>query len=96
MQGEEGVGGPLDRGWVGGPVWTGWRAVTTSRVALAVRVADAGGQGPGRGQVVLDQLGLAHGLPGDDGASGQDQGEQHHDEQTSHVGPPRTILDRRD
>ena len=57
--------------------------------------AGAGEQHPGGGQVLLDQLGLAHGLPGDDGHTGQDQAEQQQDEHTTHDGPLRTILDRR-
>jgi hypothetical protein len=57
--------------------------------------AGAGEQRPGGGQVLLDQLGLGHGLPGDDGPAGQDQAEQQQDEHTTHDGPLRTILDRR-
>jgi len=52
-----------------------------SLVELAgLEAAGAGQQGSGCGQVVLDQLGLPHGLPGDDGSSGQDQGEHQHHE----------------
>ena len=57
--------------------------------------AGPGEQGPGGGQVLLDQPGLAHGLPGDSGRAGQDQDEQHQDEQTTHEDPPSDNLDRR-
>ena len=50
--------------------------------------AGAGQQGPGRGQVLLDQLGVTHGLPGDGGSAGQDQAEQQQNEQTTHDKPP--------
>jgi hypothetical protein len=53
-----------------------------------LEAAGAGQQGPGRGQVLLDQLGPAHGLPGDGGSAGQDQAEQQQDEQTTHDKPP--------
>ena len=57
--------------------------------------AGPGEQGPGQGQVLFDQLGLAHGLPGDGGSAGQDEAEQHQDEQTTHEDPPSDIPDRR-
>ena len=57
--------------------------------------AGAGEQRPGSGQILLDQLGPAHGLPGGGGSAGQDQAEQQQDERTTHDGPLRTILDRR-
>lgn len=60
-----------------------------------LEAAGAGEQGPGSGQVLLDQLRFAHGLPGHGCSAGQKQGEQQHDEQTTHDGPPSTIRDRR-
>jgi hypothetical protein len=74
----------------GGGVGPGLVDQRHALVELAgLEAAGAGEQGPGRGQVVLDQLGLAHGLPGDDSTPGQDQGEHHHDEQTTHEAPLR-------
>jgi hypothetical protein len=54
-----------------------------------------GEESPGCGQILLDQLCLAHGLPGDGGPAGQDQAEQQQDERTTHDAPLQTILDRR-
>jgi hypothetical protein len=60
-----------------------------------LEAAGAGEQGPGGGQLLLDQPRFAHGLPGDGGSPGKEQAEQQHDEQTTHDGPPSTIHDRR-
>jgi hypothetical protein len=55
----------------------------------ALEAAGAGQQAPGRGQVLLDELCLAPGLPGDRGPAGKHQSEQQQDQQTAHEAPLR-------
>jgi hypothetical protein len=65
--------------------------------AARAQLARAGGFESGKLKQrldLLDQLGLAHGLPGDGGCAGKDQAEQHQDEQTTHEAPSDN-LDRR-